>query len=140
MLSLFALALLVGDGSAPCPGVTTIAVNGCLAADLDRADAVLNRYYDAAVRRVRTDDGDTVALGLVAAERVWLSYRDQECNAVFDRFRGGTIRTAVEIACRIRLTRLRTYVIWRNWLTYADSTPPLLPRPAVKDALADGRG
>lgn len=142
MLSLLALAMIVSNspGPASCPGTTTIEVNACLAARFGEADADLNRYYDMAVRRVRKEGGVPVAKGLMQAERSWLSYRDSECGAVFEKYRDGTIRTSMEIECRIRLTRLRTYMIWRNWLTYPDSTPPLLPRPATDSALSDGRG
>ncbi|RYE95008.1 MAG: DUF1311 domain-containing protein, partial [Oxalobacteraceae bacterium] len=105
-----------------------------------QADADLNRYYDVAVQRVRKDGGEPVAKGFIQAQRSWLSYRESECGAIFEKYRDGTIRTSMEAGCRIRLTRLRTYMIWRNWLTYADSTPPLLPRPAIDSALSDGRG
>ena len=142
MLSLLALSMIASSSpsSAPCPGTNTIEVNACLAARFGEADADLNRYYGMAVRRVRKEGGAFVAKGLIQAERSWLSYRNSECGAVFEKYRDGTIRTSMEIGCRTRLTRLRTYVIWRNWLTYPDSTPPLLPRPAIGSALSDGRG
>ena len=127
-------------GRASCPGTTTIDVDACLTARFGEADADLNRYYDMAIRRVRREGGAAIAKGLVQAERSWLSYRDFECGAVFEKYRDGTIRTGMETECRIRLTRLRTYIVWRNWLTYPDSTPPLLPRPAIDSALSDGRG
>jgi uncharacterized protein YecT (DUF1311 family) len=142
VLPLLALVTIVSASSdpAPCPGATTIDVNACLAARFGEADADLNRYYDVAVQRVRKEGGEPVAKGFIQAQRSWLSYRTSECGAIFDKFRDGTIRTSMEIECRIRLTRLRTYMIWRNWLTYPDSTPPLLPRPATESALSDGRG
>ncbi|RYF44822.1 MAG: DUF1311 domain-containing protein [Cytophagaceae bacterium] len=139
---LLALVTIVSASSGPalCPGSTTTEVNACLAAHFGQADADLNRYYDVAVQRVRKGVGEPVAKGLIQAQRSWLSYRNSECGAIFDKFRDGTIRSSMEIECRIRLTRLRTYMIWRNWLTYPDSTPPLLPRPATESALSDGRG
>jgi uncharacterized protein YecT (DUF1311 family) len=142
VLSILALAMIVSNspGPASCPGTTTIDVDACLTARFGEADADLNRYYDMAVRRVRKEDGAPAAKGLVQAERSWLSYRDSECGAVFEKYRDGTISSIMVTACRIRLTRLRTYIIWRNWLTYPDSTPPSLPRPAIDSALSDGHG
>ena len=56
---------------------------------------------------------------------------------MFDFWRGGTIRVGMELDCRIRLTRLRTFALWRDWLTFADSTPPLLPRPDLQSIMTE---
>ena len=40
-----------------------------------------------------------------------------------------TIRNAMSLTCRIRLVDQRTHTIWQNWLTFMDSTPPILPEP-----------
>ncbi|WP_366522288.1 lysozyme inhibitor LprI family protein [uncultured Sphingomonas sp.] len=93
---------------APCPGATTPEVNACLAARFSEADADLNRYYEVAVQRARKEG---VAKGFIQAQRSWLSFRNSECSAIFEKFGDGTIRTSMEIGCRIRLTRLRTYMI-----------------------------
>ena len=128
-MSMIITALLLTAGNA-CDGPTTRDVEQCLAADLKRADAELNRYYAAATKRL-TEQQDTVALArLRAAERAWIAYRDAECDAVYKSWGQGTIRGAVNLGCRIDLTTARTATIWRNWLTYADSTPPILPEPA----------
>jgi uncharacterized protein YecT (DUF1311 family) len=142
VLPLLALVMITTASPDPasCPGATTTEVNACLAARFGEADADLTRYYDVAIQRVRKEGGEPVAKDFIQAQRTWLSYRNSECGALFEKYRDGTIRTSVEIGCRIRLTRLRTYMIWRNWLTYPDSTPPLLPRPATDSALSDGRG
>ena len=134
---IFAIAFAVAGPStaSPCPGRTTPEVNACFDSQLDRADAELNRYYRAAMRRLRSDDQAKAADSLVRAERSWLAYRDAECGGVYTYWSGGTIRTAAEIACRIHVTKLRTYTIWRNWLTYMDSSPPILPRPDVEAAI-----
>jgi uncharacterized protein YecT (DUF1311 family) len=139
MVSLLATAAIVAtapsSSAAPCPGTTAIAVNACLNARLEQSDAALNRYYETALRRIRRENGAKVAQEFVRAERSWIVYRDSECKSVFDRY-GGTIRVSVGLDCSIRLTRLRTYAIWRDWLTYVDSTPPLLPRPEVESVLS----
>ncbi len=137
IMLLLGLALLVAGnttGSAPCPGTTTPEVNACLAGRFQHADAELNRYYQAALQRLRTDGDEKTMAKLVQAQRSWIGYRDAECGAVFENWSGGTIRVSMEWECETRLTRLRTFVIWRHWLTYVDSTPPTLPRPALDDA------
>jgi uncharacterized protein YecT (DUF1311 family) len=125
-------ALLLAAGNL-CDGSTTPEVEQCLAADLARADGELNRYFAAATKRL-TKQQDTAALAkLRTAERAWIAYRDAECDAVYQSWGQGTIRGTLALGCRIALTKARTATVWHNWLTYADSTPPMLPKPAVED-------
>jgi uncharacterized protein YecT (DUF1311 family) len=135
------LAMTPSGGTTPafCPGITTMEVDACVSAEFEQADAVLNRYYAVALRQARTAGDAATATGLTQAERSWLAYRNAECDAAAEVYRGGTIATSVSITCRTRLTHLRTYVLWRDWLTYPDGTPALLPRPAVETTLSDGR-
>ena len=127
------VAVLMLATTDPCPGSTTRDVEQCLAAGLARADAELNRYYAATVARL-TRDGDTTSLAkLRASERAWIAYRDAECDAVYDWWKGGTIRGTMSLECRTSITKARTLEVWRNWLTFADTTPPVLPRPAWRD-------
>lgn len=139
MLLLLALTLTAASPEAKiiCPGTTTPEVNACQKAKFDQADADLNRYYKAALKRLQKNNEPKVAQGLVQAQRTWISYRDAECGAVFDNWSGGTIRVSMEFDCQTRLTRLRSYAIWKNWLTFMDSTPPILPRPAIEPAITD---
>lgn len=131
-MSIVVAALMLAT-TAPCPGPTTRDVEQCLAAGLARADAELNRYYAAAVARLMRDGETTSLAKLRASERAWIAYRDAECDAVYDWWKGGTIRGAMTLGCRTRITEARTLEVWRNWLTYADSTPPVLPRPTPSD-------
>ena len=127
-MSVIIAALLLAAGN-PCEGSTTRDVEQCLATDLARADAELNRYYAAGTKRL-TEQKDTAALAkLRTAERAWIAYRDAECDAVYESWSQGTIRGAMNLGCRIALAKARTATIWRNWLTYADSTPAILPEP-----------
>lgn len=127
-MTIIALTLMLA-GAASCPGSTTREVEQCLAADLARADAELNRYYAAAVKRLTGERQATALAQLRVSERAWIMHRNAECDAVWKYWKGGTIRGTFSTECRVRLTRDRTMAIWRNWLTYVDSTPPLLPRP-----------
>jgi uncharacterized protein YecT (DUF1311 family) len=142
MLSLIALIAAAGSVSpaAACPGMTTIEVNACLVGRLGEADHSLNQYYQAALGRVQKESRHGAAQKLVQSERSWIAYRDQECNAVDIFWSGGTIRASMSTDCKIRLTRFRTYVVWRDWLTYPDSSPPGLPRPEIEKSVLEPRG
>jgi uncharacterized protein YecT (DUF1311 family) len=123
-----------------CPDGTTLDINRCFSDRLDRADADLARYAAAVRKRLKQEAaeataGDTsagdAAKGFQAAEKAWSSYRDAECGAVYSYWSTGTIRDVEDLSCQIRLTRLHTHTIWLQWLTYMDSTPPILPEPPV---------
>lgn len=131
-MSIIIGTLLLAGGS-PCAGSTTPEVEQCLAADLARADTELNRYYAAAVTRLSRERETAPLAKLRASERAWIAYRDAECGAVYEWWGPGTIRGAMMLGCQIRITKARTTTIWKNWLTYADSTSPLLPEPAGED-------
>lgn len=131
-MSIIIATLLLATGT-PCAGSTTPEVEQCLAWDFARADTELNRYYAAAVARLTKEQGTTALAKLRASERAWIAYRDAECDAVYEWWSQGTIRGAMALGCRTRITKARAMVIWQNWLTYTDSTPPLLPKPKSPD-------
>ena len=41
----------------------------------------------------------------------------------------GTIRGLKFLKCQIILTQEHAHTIWREYLRYEDSTPPILPEP-----------
>lgn len=111
-----------------CPdAMTTIDMNQCYADMLDRADERREAYLAKAVERY-TDRPD-LAKDIKASDAAFLAYRDAECGAVWEDWIEGTIRGVVGLDCRIAMTDRRTLTIWRNWLTFMDSTPPVLPEP-----------
>lgn len=138
MLAILTLALAAAAASnaSHCPGSSTPEIDACLAGRFANADAELNRYYKAAIKRLREERERTSKQKLVQAERSWVAYRTSECGAVYENWIGGSIRGSMALDCQIRLTRMRTYSIWRHWLTYMDSTPPLLPRPDIESVLS----
>jgi uncharacterized protein YecT (DUF1311 family) len=122
----------------PCPDETTLGSNRCWSGRLAKADSELARYLATArievKRRADSPDGPKTADALRqfdVAQKAWSAYRDAECGAIFDYWSGGTIRDLEALACRTHLATLRTHTIWLHWLTFMDSTPPLLPEPSV---------
>ena len=118
------------DRPARCAeAMTTHAIDACLADALNRAEHSRARYLAAALERLR--ERPEVARMVASADKAFLAYRDTQCDAVLEDWKDGTIRGAMALSCRIDLTEARTHTIWRDWLTYLDSTPPLLPEPSV---------
>jgi uncharacterized protein YecT (DUF1311 family) len=142
-LAFAAASTLATQGIRPtpaCPGHNTREVNRCLNERLARADDDLGRYVTAARRRLTQEAAEGSAgpaterdplRRFAASEKAWSAYREAECGAVYDYWADGTIRTAKDLACRIRLTRLHAHTVWQEWLTFADNTPPLLAEPPV---------
>ena len=135
-----ALAASAPPVESDCSG-STLEVDACAARVLSDVEAEHLRYAQAARARLKEEArqagpgerGVTRAIrGFDKAEVAWALYRDAECGAVYDWYSAGTIRGGMALSCRLRLTRARTYAIWREWLTYPDSTPPILPEPAAE--------
>ena len=108
---------------------TTVAVNACLAERLKRANDRLDRYLKAALHKYEGDDERAVRLGIQASQTAFEAYRAIECHTVFEDWKDGTIRGSMELGCEIGMSDDRTHDIWRHWLEYMDSTPPILPEP-----------
>ncbi|GGO92560.1 lysozyme inhibitor LprI family protein [Stakelama pacifica] len=132
------LPMQAGGKTDPCEGSTTIAVNQCLANQVDAAQAELDRYLAAARERVAQGAGDPPAAtekelltGFDAAQKAWEKYRDAQCDNIYRYWQSGTIRGAMALGCKLELTRERAHFIWESFLTYMDSTPPVLPEPGV---------
>lgn len=117
-----------GEEQANCSNAaTTLAMNECMAAILSKAEARRQRYASAAYGRLADDP--EVRAQLAASEASFSRYRDAECGAVYEYWKSGTIRGVMTLTCRIELTDHRTRTIWHNWLTFMDSSPPILPEP-----------
>lgn len=115
-------------------------MNTCVGFDLARETARMNLYFNVASRRAdeqdrepafQPEDRTHAAAWLTASQSVWKAYAETACDGVFDQWKAGTIRTVMVLDCWIDLTRERTHVIWRHHLTYMDSTPSVLPEPAL---------
>ncbi|MGN6279356.1 MAG: lysozyme inhibitor LprI family protein [Sphingomonas sp.] len=128
------LALMMAAAD-PCDGFTTLDINACLAKQADAAQAKLDHYLTVSRHRLQSDGADPASdtpkllAGFDAAETAWESYRDRQCDNIYVYWQGGTIRNAMALGCRISLTKERTHMIWKSYLTYMDSTPPVLPEP-----------
>ncbi|WP_108650711.1 lysozyme inhibitor LprI family protein [Dongshaea marina] len=115
----------------------TLAINQCMAKQSQQAERLLDKYFEASLKRCRENDKlslatskeKSAAKGLQQAQSQWLSYRKAQCSAVYQYWADGSIRNAMYLQCMLDLTRQRTHYLWQTYLTYMDSTPPALPDP-----------
>ncbi len=124
------LVSAVSVSAAPLCGEerTTVDMARCLTAEVAAADKKLANYL--ATARARMDAQLLEEkVDLVAAQSAWLQYRDQQCGDVYQLWARGTIRYEKAARCQLDLTRERTHDVWSSYLTYVDSTPPVLPEP-----------
>ncbi|KTF68032.1 lysozyme inhibitor LprI family protein [Sphingomonas sp. HT-1] len=125
------LSIAIAAPVGPCPEAkTTVEMDTCLGKVSNAADVELARYL-AAARKQAAADGLAVGQAFDDAQARWVAWRKAECDTLYLYWRSGTIRGAKYLSCRIDLTRARTRQLWQNWLTYPDSTPPILPEPPL---------
>ncbi|WP_156423795.1 DUF6265 family protein [Erythrobacter sp. YT30] len=113
-----------------CDG-TTIEINDCLAGIRQRAEEREELYFETAMGEAGfSDTGESELHSLMrASQAAAQQHREKECYAVYEQWKEGTIRNAMSLRCSIRLIDQRTHTIWRNWLTYQDTSAPILPEP-----------
>lgn len=107
--------------------ITTNDINICHYREVKMSEIEMTQYLLASLDRLKTYP--KMSEYIDDAQQSWLNYRDKECDAVYQQWIDGTIRGAMAIECKLQLTKERTHAIWRSYLTYMDSTPPVLPEP-----------
>ena len=148
LAAILALAIQEAGPRACVPDGNTLELNACAAEDLEREEARMRRYFDTAMDRARADDREAAAPGpppqgeawLRASQTAWASYSEIRCQGVLDQWKGGSIRTLMYLACKTEAARQRSHDIWTDYLTFADSTPPVLPEPVMTVADEAPRG
>lgn len=138
VFSLLLVTQTTGHLPADCAEASnTLEINACAARDLSRETERMDHYLTAARRNADAMDQATAGTPDASAQRdhldkaqtAWAAYADIVCDGVHDRWKGGTIRTVAALRCRIDMTRERTHVVWRGYLSPADASPPDLPEP-----------
>lgn len=114
------------EGVLDCDG-TTLAMDNCMAGIRERASARKDRYLAAALDRHA--DRPELAAMIRQSDAAFEAYRKEECGAVYEDWKEGSIRNAMALTCDIALIDARTRTIWQTWLTFMDSTPAILPAP-----------
>ena len=92
-------------------------MNMCAYYEFERADAAMNAQWRTVAAAMREADrsvdrkSDNQPLHydtLLAAQRAWLTYRDQHCMVASFEARGGSMQPMLVSGCKSELTRERT--------------------------------
>lgn len=116
--SLLLLSAAAADSGIDCENaMAQPELNACAYQEYERADAALNAQWKRTVATMKERDRsldrsydkrpgfyDT----LLAAQRAWLTYRDQHCASEGYSMRGGSAESMVISGCKTRLTEART--------------------------------
>ena len=107
--------------------MTTLDINYCAAQEGEIADKQMRRYLIASYTQY--NDSPEIVEAIKASQLAWKDYANSNCQAVYESWRTGTIRGLMSISCHTRMKKERTHDLWLNYLTFMDSTPPILPEP-----------
>lgn len=88
---------------------------------------VMAAYFNT-ILKLYNDDALFIQ-SLNKSQSTWDVYREEHCSAVYNHWRRGTIRNAKYSECEIKVTQKRTHILWEEFLTTEDSSPPYLPEP-----------
>lgn len=100
------LAIPVPARADDCDNAQTQAdMNECAGEALKASDAELNTVYKQIMQRLGNDTA--TARKLVAAQKSWLSFRDNECIFSSSGVEGGSVYPMILVGCHDRLTRQR---------------------------------
>lgn len=129
VLALYFTSAFASEDSIDCENaVSTFEINQCAFIELDSAQTELTKYLDATYKH--NDDPELVE-AIKVAQQNWQTYSTSHCDSVYTQWREGTIRGVMATSCMTKLTKQRTHEIWENFLTYMDSSPPVLPEPEI---------
>lgn len=107
--------------------MTTYQINMCSQQEVHTAEAEMHEYLNASKERYSKE---TQLLRLLAeSQEQWREYRKVHCDAIYQAWAEGTIRGVMYNDCMLDVTKSRTHELWQSYLTYMDSTPPVLPEP-----------
>jgi len=101
-LFLFALATACAPALAlDCKNaMSTPEINECAAAEQKVVETKLNQVYRRVIKSLETNKDSAAAKDkLVLAQRAWVKFREADCDAVYENWAGGTIRTVMYIGC-----------------------------------------
>jgi uncharacterized protein YecT (DUF1311 family) len=109
------LAIVAGSASAlDCQHPNSTRENNqCAYQAFTEADAKLNETYGRVLALFSGQDEDrwyptSTREHLIASEKAWIKYRDENCTAIYWNYKSGSIRDVMELDCRRELTEQRT--------------------------------
>ena len=82
---------------------TTLDMNVCSTLEFEAADSKLNQVYQQLQAKISSRQKQK----LTAAQRTWITFRDQNCEYAKGQFEGGTLAASTYGYCRARVTQDR---------------------------------
>lgn len=132
VLMCFSYSVVAGEKTVDCDNaMNTLEINHCAALELEAAQVELDKYLAASFEH-NAEDAELVD-AIKSAQESWQAYMTAHCDSVYTQWRDGSIRGLMALSCKTKLTKQRTHEVWENFLTYMDSTPPVLPEPKLMD-------
>jgi len=128
LLTCVPLLVSASDDAIDCENaMTTLEINQCASISLESAQLELDQYLEASFKHNAYDE--ELVNSIKVAQDSWQAYMTADCDSVYTQWRDGSIRGLMALSCKTELTKKRTHEVWGNFLTYMDSTPPVLPEP-----------
>lgn len=117
----------------PCSlAMTTLELTECRTKQMEAADQKLQKYLKAAQKQAAST---RLKPDKIAEEQVaWERFRELHCGNIYLFWFEGSIRYEKVARCNLKLTKDRTFDLWRAYLANA-SSPPLLPDPDLSPPL-----
>lgn len=116
--SLLLLSAIAADPALDCENAMAQPdLNACAYRDYERADAAMNVQWKVTAAKMKEIDAGFdrtydkrpgYSETLLAAQRAWLTYRDNHCAGEGYAMRGGSAESMVISGCRAQLTEART--------------------------------
>ena len=101
----------------------------CAAQKRESASKTMRQYLIASYIQYNHDPNTVKAIK--ASQQAWEVYENSNCQAVYNLWNTGSFRGLMSINCSTRMAKQRTHELWLNYLTFMDSTPPVLPEPLL---------
>ena len=89
----------------------------------------MKSYLSAAINKYKKNT--KIIQYIESSQQEWKKYQKSHCLAVNEKWGRGSMRFISHPTCLLYTTKARTYDIWREFLTYGDSTAPLFPKPEL---------
>lgn len=82
----------------------TMEINECASIEQQKVEVKLNQVYQRVMKGMEKDyasDGNFAGMkkAFVNAQRAWIKFREADCDAVYQKHIGGTIRNVMHISC-----------------------------------------
>ncbi len=94
----------------------------CANREFEKADRKLNTTYNQVIAQIKANPstnsmGKPMLSQLIKAQRLWVSFRDAECDAHYTYYIDGTIRGLMFVSCKTELTEQREKDLRRFYLS-----------------------